>query len=112
MDRDSISINDELLFSNVLGAIGSNTNGGQNDILGAIGTSNMTPSTSPQTNSSTGSSHCVSSLGAACGRCCDMQASSRCLDCNDVLCEECSSVHSKQPFTKDHCVIAISKYIQ
>ncbi|XP_055602351.1 protein wech-like isoform X2 [Uranotaenia lowii] len=106
LDRDSISITDDVLFSNVLGAIGT-SNGAPppNDILGAIGTQ-MTPSTSPQTNSSNGSSVCPSSLGAVCGRC-DTHAISRCLDCNDVLCEDCAHVHNKNAYTKDHCVISI-----
>uniref|UniRef100_A0A8D8KI75 Protein wech n=1 Tax=Culex pipiens TaxID=7175 RepID=A0A8D8KI75_CULPI len=106
LDRDSISITDDVLFSNVLGAIGtSNGSSTNNDILGAIGT-HMTPSTSPQTNSSNGSSHCPSSLGAVCGRC-DTHAISRCLDCNDVLCEDCAHIHNKNTFTKEHCVISI-----
>ncbi|XP_052861042.1 protein wech [Anopheles cruzii] len=141
LDRDSISITEDLLFSNVLGAIGTGSstgsggsshphghigshvgggvgiigsgNGGggssaASEILGAIGTAShhMTPSTSPQTNSSNGS-HCPSSVGAICGRC-DTHASSRCLDCNDVLCEDCTVLHGKNAFTKEHCVIAIT----
>uniref|UniRef100_A0A182FH87 B box-type domain-containing protein n=1 Tax=Anopheles albimanus TaxID=7167 RepID=A0A182FH87_ANOAL len=150
LDGDSISITEDLLFSNVLGAIGTGSGGsvgsagsqhghigaggghgmvggggvgiigpssvgGNNgsssvasEILGAIGSSShhMTPSTSPQTNSSNGS-HCPSSVGAICGRC-DTHASSRCLDCNDVLCEECTQLHTKNAFTKEHCVISIN----
>ncbi|XP_058457272.1 protein wech isoform X2 [Malaya genurostris] len=104
LDRDSISISDDVLFSNVLGAIGtSNGSAPGNEILGAIGTQ-MTPSTSPQTNSSNGSAH---SMGAVCGRC-DTHAISRCLDCNDVLCEDCAHIHNKNTFAKDHCVISIN----
>ncbi|XP_058830022.1 protein wech isoform X2 [Topomyia yanbarensis] len=103
LDRDSISVPDDTLFSNVLGAIGTSHGSSHgNDILGAIGTQ-MTPSTSPQTNSSNGSAH---SMGAVCGRC-DTHAISRCLDCNDVLCEDCAHIHNKNTFTKDHCVISI-----
>uniref|UniRef100_A0A182PHD8 B box-type domain-containing protein n=1 Tax=Anopheles epiroticus TaxID=199890 RepID=A0A182PHD8_9DIPT len=146
LDRDSISITEDILFSNVLGAIGTGSssvgsggnsgvigmghagiigssngsNGGghlthtvasSNEIYGAIGSSctnhaQLTPGTSPQTNSSNGS-HCPSSVGAICGRC-DTHASSRCLDCNDVLCEDCSQLHGKNGFTRDHCVISIN----
>ncbi|XP_021699441.1 protein wech isoform X1 [Aedes aegypti] len=106
LERDSLNLTDDVLFSNVLGAIGTSSGSAPtNDILGAIGT-HMTPSTSPQTNSSNGSSHCASSLGAVCGRC-DTHAISRCLDCNDVLCEDCTHGHSKNTFAKDHCVISI-----
>nr|XP_029735436.1 protein wech-like isoform X2 [Aedes albopictus]XP_029735437.1 protein wech-like isoform X2 [Aedes albopictus]XP_029735438.1 protein wech-like isoform X2 [Aedes albopictus]XP_029735439.1 protein wech-like isoform X2 [Aedes albopictus] len=107
LDRDSVNLTDDVLFSNVLGAIGTTSGCApiNNDILGAIGT-HITPSTSPQTNSSNGSSHCVSSLGAVCGHC-DIHAISRCLDCNDVMCEDCTHGHRKNSFTKDHCVIAI-----
>lgn len=82
-----------------------------NEIFGVIGSScashaQLTPGTSPQTNSSNGS-HCPSSVGAICGRC-DTHASSRCLDCNDVLCEDCTQLHGKNAFTKDHCVISIN----
>ncbi|XP_062544409.1 protein wech isoform X2 [Armigeres subalbatus] len=104
LERDSLT--DDVLFSNVLGAIGTSSGSvPSHDILGAIGT-HMTPSTSPQTNSSNGSSHCASSLGAVCGRC-DTHAISRCLDCNDVLCEDCTHGHNKNTFAKDHCVISI-----
>uniref|UniRef100_A0A182YFK2 B box-type domain-containing protein n=2 Tax=Neocellia TaxID=44535 RepID=A0A182YFK2_ANOST len=145
LDRDSISITEDLLFSNVLGAIGTgssssgsgsvgtigmghvgligSSNGSNsgahlahvvnssNEIFGVIGSSctshtQLTPGTSPQTNSSNGS-HCPSSVGAICGRC-DTHASSRCLDCNDVLCEDCTQLHAKNAFTKDHCVISIN----
>ncbi|XP_053676126.1 protein wech [Anopheles nili] len=140
LDRDSISITEDILFSNVLGAIGSGSSVGSgsgttgmgpgvgiigtangansghggassavSEIFGAIGSAashHMTPSTSPQTNSSNGS-HCPSSVGAICGRC-DTHASSRCLDCNDVLCEDCTHLHGKNAFTKDHCVISIN----
>ncbi|XP_058122566.1 protein wech [Anopheles ziemanni] len=150
LDRDSISITEDILYSNVLGAIGSGSstgggggsvpgavgsgigiigfsngsNGsnagmsgggmlGASDIYGAIGTGAtsqhmMTPSTSPQTNSSSSNgSHCPSSVGAICGRC-DTHASSRCLDCNDVLCEDCTLLHGKNAFTKEHLVIPIN----
>uniref|UniRef100_A0A182IV79 B box-type domain-containing protein n=1 Tax=Anopheles atroparvus TaxID=41427 RepID=A0A182IV79_ANOAO len=145
LDRDSISITEDMLYSNVLGAIGSGSSTGGvgggpgavgsgigiigssngsnvgigsgplagSDIYGAIGTGAtshhlMTPSTSPQTNSSSSNgSHCPSSVGAICGRC-DTHASSRCLDCNDVLCEDCTHLHGKNAFTKDHCVIPIN----
>lgn len=55
-----------------MGAIGSNTHHSHshshhnNEMLGAIGTgtTSLTPSSSPQTSSSAGSSHCVLSMGA------------------------------------------------
>uniref|UniRef100_A0A182WAA9 B box-type domain-containing protein n=1 Tax=Anopheles minimus TaxID=112268 RepID=A0A182WAA9_9DIPT len=147
LDRDSISITEDIIFTNVLGAIGtgssssvigsgggsigmgqvgiigSSSNGpnsgghlahvtnSSNEIFGVIGSSStshtqLTPGTSPQTNSSNGS-HCPSSVGAICGRC-DTHASSRCLDCNDVLCEDCTLLHAKNAFTKDHCMISIN----
>uniref|UniRef100_A0A182N807 B box-type domain-containing protein n=1 Tax=Anopheles dirus TaxID=7168 RepID=A0A182N807_9DIPT len=147
LDRDSISITEDILFSNVLGAIGTGSSSGgsvgmgssgvgiigtsngsnsgvgghgglahgagtsaASEIFGVIGScsvhSQLTPGTSPQTNSSNGS-HCPSSVGAICGRC-DTHATSRCLDCNDVLCEDCTLQHGKNAFTKDHCVISIN----
>jgi hypothetical protein len=97
--------------SNSLGAIG--TIGGSSlshhalnsDILGAIGAGlNLTPSTSPQTSSSTGSN-------LACGRC-DTHASSRCLDCNDILCGDCVEEHRRNNFTREHCLVGLSKFIR
>lgn len=32
----------------------------------------------------------------------------QCMDCLDLLCESCSSVHQKTRFTRDHCVVKLS----
>lgn len=79
------------------------------DIFGAIGTVNqrarhLSPSTSPQTNSSSNSS----SHSVFCGRC-DVGATSRCLDCNDVFCTECVNEHIKNAFTEHHSIVGIGK---
>ncbi|XP_055625650.1 protein wech [Toxorhynchites rutilus septentrionalis] len=103
LERGGAGISEDLTYSNALGAIGSGS-APNSEILGAIG-AQLTPSASPQTNSS-GSPHCTSSLGAVCGRC-NSQAICRCLDCNDVLCQECTHKHSRTSFSRDHCVISI-----
>lgn len=69
------------------------------DLLGSI----HTPSTSPQTSSSAGSGNTFLFLGALCGRC-DARAVSRCLDCNDMLCDKCVSTHRLSPDFADHCI--------
>lgn len=37
-----------------------------------------------------------------------MQASNRCLDCNDMLCETCVIKHQNYPQFQDHCVVLLS----
>lgn len=108
-------VNPNKIISNSFGGGNNNGNVSQNtDIFGAIGTlisssnmnsfgSNLSPSTSPHTSSSTSSSHSI-----VCGRC-DVSALSRCLDCNDALCDDCVNIHQKNSFTKDHYVIGMGK---
>lgn len=62
-----------------------------------------TPSTSPQTSSSGGSGNTFPFVAALCGRC-DAHAVSRCLDCNDMLCDKCVSTHRLSPDFADHCI--------
>jgi tripartite motif-containing protein 71 len=119
-----------MIFTNFLDPFGQNktisntfaNNGISNttssaDIFGAIGTiitantmshqfGQITPSTSPHTNtsSSNGSS---SSQSTHCGRC-DSLSFSRCLDCNDVLCDDCVNIHKNNTFTKDHYIIGMN----
>lgn len=125
--RNGGILSDGFLFAHVLGPIGTQST---NHDLGAVGTNPLTPSSSPPSNSSTGSVHGGGlSLGMVtlqtdhtvryicnkffvsfvkvCGRC-EMQASNRCLDCNDVLCETCVVKHQgHQPF-QEHCVVLLS----
>lgn len=99
-------INDDFVYGNVLGAIGTSVNGNSHN-HDLFGSSSLTPSTSPQTSSSS-SSHCITSNAAiVCGRC-EIQAGSRCLDCNDALCEPCSQSHLNNSFSRDHCVVPLS----
>lgn len=97
-------LNDEFLFSHVLGAIGTQSTTHE---LGAVGTGQLTPSTSPQTNSSESSAHCVLSYAIACGHC-NGQATSRCLECNDALCDDCVAIHHGHVLYRDHCVFPLS----
>jgi hypothetical protein len=46
-------------------------------------------------------------MGIACGRC-DINASNRCLDCNDVLCSDCVEEHRRNNFTREHCLVGLS----
>lgn len=89
--------------NNTLGAIGSVPGNSllthHHELLGGI---INTPSTSPQTSSSTSSQVIV-----ACGRC-DMHASNRCVDCNDILCDECAIQHRQSPYTRDHCLVPMT----
>lgn len=76
------------------------------DIFGNNGASkirNLSPSTSPQTNSSSSSSQSV-----FCGHC-DSNAINRCLDCNDVFCSECLHEHTMNAFTKQHTIVGLGK---
>lgn len=66
-------------------------------------TRNLSPSTSPHTNSSSSSSQSV-----FCGHC-DNNAINRCLDCNDVFCAECFTEHTMNAFTKQHTVVGLGK---
>lgn len=115
----------------MLGPIGTQST---NHDLGAVGTHPLTPSSSPPSNSSSGSVHGAGlSLGMVivfyiktdvnrkdqinfmifvfalkvCGRC-EMQASNRCLDCNDILCEKCVVKHENHPPFQEHCVVLLS----
>lgn len=96
--------NDDYIIGNSLGAIGSLPTHNTHDLLGGI---SLTPSTSPQTSSSTSSHHCISSLGAICGRC-DSNGTNRCLDCNDILCDDCVQLHQHNSFSRDHCIIPLA----
>ena len=70
--------------------------------------SSFSPSTSPLTSSGSPSSGCISTfIGNHCGRC-DQAATSRCLDCNDVLCEDCVHYHVQMPFNQEHCIIPLN----
>lgn len=99
--------NDDFPLRNSLGAIGSVPSSSlmsHHDLMGGI---SLTPSTSPQTSSSTSSHGISTTLGALCGRC-ETHASNRCLDCNDILCEDCAHQHHQNSFTRDHCLIPMS----
>lgn len=118
--------NDDIVYGNGLGAIGtigtgqhqhqhqqqnqqhtnaSNEHHNENN-FGAL---SLTPSTSPQTNSST-SPQCIipsNVVGILCGRC-DSYALCRCLDCNDVLCDDCVEMHLNVEFSKNHCIVSLN----
>ena len=64
---------------------------------------NLSPSTSPHTNSSSSSSQSV-----FCGHC-DSNAINRCLDCNDVFCVDCVNEHTMNAFTKQHTIVGLGK---
>lgn len=66
-----------------------------------------TPSTSPQTSSSGGSANIFSTVSAICGHC-DALAVSRCLDCNDMLCNKCVSSHRLSSEFIEHCIINLN----
>lgn len=108
------------VIPNTFGNIGNNGNSVPNatqgaDIFGAIGTiiatntmnqfGQITPSTSPHTNTSS-SNASSSSHSTQCGRC-DSLSFSRCLDCNDVLCDDCVNIHKNNTFTKEHYIIGM-----
>lgn len=77
-------------------------------LAAAIGSA-LSPSTSPQTtNSSAGSLHGQMSLAVNCGTHVDIFAARRCLDCNDLLCEECVGLHRKMGSTKSHILTQIN----
>lgn len=46
-------------------------------------------------------------LFQTCGTC-DAYASNRCLECNDILCEDCVLRHQNQPHSYDHYVVPIN----
>lgn len=70
--------------------------------------SSFSPSTSPLTSSGSTSSGCISTFnGNNCVRC-DHAATNRCLDCNDVLCEDCVHYHVRTPFNQEHCIIPLN----
>lgn len=109
---DPFSNPNKIISSPYSNQISHNNNGIGNstDLYGAIGTlipgSNATilsPSTSPHTSSSNSSSHSI-----VCGRC-EASAISRCLDCNDALCDDCVNLHKHNSFTKDHYIIGMGK---
>lgn len=85
----------DVLYSSPVGTISRISH----DIIGSA----HTPSTSPQTSSSAGSGNTFPFMGALCGRC-DAHAISRCLDCNDMLCDKCVSTHRISSDYADHCV--------
>ncbi|XP_063700832.1 LOW QUALITY PROTEIN: protein wech [Culicoides brevitarsis] len=89
----------DVLYSSPVGTISRMPH----DLLSG-GNAGHTPSTSPQTSSSAGSGHHqFPFMGALCGRC-ESNAISRCLDCNDMLCDKCVSSHRLSPDFADHCV--------
>lgn len=54
--------------------------------------------------SSTGSSlQTISVVGALCGKCDVHAVNNRCIDCNDLLCDSCSTNHRKS--SQDHCLV-------
>ncbi|KAG4076721.1 hypothetical protein HA402_002008 [Bradysia odoriphaga] len=101
--RNGGILSDGFLYSRVLGPIGTQST---NHDLGAVGTNPLTPSSSPPSNSSPGSVH-GGLLSMVCGRC-EMQASNRCLDCNDLLCETCVAKHQNHLPFQEHCVVLLS----
>lgn len=72
--------------------------------------SSFSPSTSPLTSSGSPSSGCISTFNGNnnCGRCDQVAATSRCLDCNDVLCEDCAHLHVRAAFNQEHCIIPLN----
>lgn len=85
----------DVLYSSPVGTISRISH----DLIGSA----HTPSTSPQTSSSAGSGNTFPFLAALCGRC-DANAISRCLDCNDMLCDKCVSTHRLSSDYADHCI--------
>lgn len=104
---------EEFNFSNgnLLGPIGSHSmvNHQANDFLGPIGTAPLTPSISPHTTSSNSSNanNGAAHYGVACGSC-ELLAGSRCLDCNDALCDDCTVNHQRSSFSREHNVVPMS----
>lgn len=117
-------LNDGFLYSHVLGPIGTQSTTHE---FGAVG-QQLTPSSSPPSNSSSGSVHGVGlpygmvklfqiflnpistdfcRFSQICGRC-EMHATNRCLDCNDVLCENCLLKHQAHLPFQEHCVVLLS----
>lgn len=64
--------------------------------------SQLTPSTSPHSTASTES--------YTCGHC-DTGAISRCVECNDVFCENCAIIHKNTESSKDHFIVGMNKTI-
>lgn len=93
---------DFLFSNNVMRNMEAASSSSLNNMAGAVGTTviNKTSKSSPESNSSS----------INCGWC-DINATIRCLDCNEFMCKGCSQEHRQSPFSSGHSIVNLPQPI-